>query len=40
MMKKFESEENNGEEPIVYPKKVLTMYNDSNETLKALVQPL
>jgi hypothetical protein len=32
---KFESEENNGEEPIVYPKKVLTLYKDSKGTLKS-----
>jgi hypothetical protein len=36
-MMKFESEENNGEEPIVYPGKVLTLYKDSKGTLKALV---
>jgi hypothetical protein len=36
-MKKFESEENNGKEPIIYPRKVLTLYEDSKGTLKALV---
>jgi hypothetical protein len=36
-MMKFESEENNGEEPIVYPGKVLTLYEDSKGTTKALV---
>jgi hypothetical protein len=36
-MMKFESEENNGEEPIVYPRKVLALYKDNKGTLKALV---
>jgi hypothetical protein len=36
-MMKFESKENNGEEPIVYPGKVLALYEDSKGTLKALV---
>jgi hypothetical protein len=36
-MMKFESEENNGEEAIVYPMKVLALYKDSEGTLKALV---
>jgi hypothetical protein len=33
----FESEENNGEETIVYPRKVLYLYEYSKGTLKALV---
>jgi hypothetical protein len=36
-MMKFESKENNGEEAIVYPGKVLALYEDSEGTLKALV---
>jgi hypothetical protein len=36
-MMKFESEENNGEEPIVYPRKVLALYEDSEGILKVLV---
>jgi hypothetical protein len=36
-MMKFESEENNGEEAIVYPRKVLALYKDSEGTLKVLV---
>jgi hypothetical protein len=36
-MMKFESEENNGEEAIIYPRKVLTLYEDNEGTLKALV---
>jgi hypothetical protein len=34
---KFESKENNGEEPIVYPRKVPALYEDSKGTLKAIV---
>jgi hypothetical protein len=34
MMMKFESEENNGEEAIVYPRKVLALYEDNEGTLK------
>jgi hypothetical protein len=37
VMMKFESKENNGEEPIVYPRKVNALYEDSKGTLKALV---
>jgi hypothetical protein len=37
VMMKFESEENNGEEAIVYPRKVLALYKDSEGTLKVLV---
>jgi hypothetical protein len=36
-MMKFESEENIGEEAIVYPRKVLAFYEDNEGTLKALV---
>ena len=36
-MMKFESEENNGEEAIIYPRKVLAMYEDKEGTLKVLV---
>jgi hypothetical protein len=36
-MMKFASEENNGEEAIVYPRKVLALYKDSEGTLKVLV---
>jgi hypothetical protein len=36
-MMKFESEENNGEEAIVYPRKVLALYEDNEGTHKALV---
>jgi hypothetical protein len=36
-MMMFESEENNGEEAIVYPRKVLALYEDNEGTLKALV---
>jgi hypothetical protein len=36
-MMKFESEENNGEEAIIYPGKVLALYEDNEGTLKALV---
>jgi hypothetical protein len=36
-MMKFESRENNREEAIVYPSKVLALYKDSGGTLKALV---
>jgi hypothetical protein len=36
-MMKFESEENNGGQPIVYPRKVLALYEDSKGNLKALV---
>jgi hypothetical protein len=36
-MIKFESEENNGEEPIVCPGKVLTLYEDCEGTFKVLV---
>jgi hypothetical protein len=37
VMMKFASEENNGEEAIIYPGKVLALYEDSEGTLKALV---
>ena len=37
MMMKFGSKEINGEEPIVYPRKVLALYKDNKGTLKALV---
>jgi hypothetical protein len=36
-MMKFESEENNGEEIIIYPRKVLALYEDNEGTLKVLV---
>jgi hypothetical protein len=39
-MMKFESEENNGEEAIVYPGNVLALYKDSEGALKALVHPV
>ncbi len=37
VMMKFESKENNGEEAIVYPGKVLALCKDSEGTVKALV---
>jgi hypothetical protein len=37
VMMKFESEENNGKEAIVYSRKVLALYEDSEGTLKVLV---
>jgi hypothetical protein len=38
-MMKLESQENNGEEAIVYPRKVLALYKDSEGTLKLLIHP-
>jgi hypothetical protein len=37
VMMKFESEEKNGEEAIIYPGKVLALYEDNEGTLKVLV---
>jgi hypothetical protein len=34
---KFESKENNGEEAIIYPGKVLALYEDNEGSLKVLV---
>jgi hypothetical protein len=37
VMMKFESEENNGEEAIIYPRRGLALYEDNEGTPKALV---